>query len=321
MVSIIIPVYNAEDYLKDCISCVVNQTYSNIEIILVDDGSKDSSGVICDAAAEKDSRIRVIHQPNSGVCAARNVGIKAAHGEYYMFVDADDTIDLSLVEVLAGQAETNRAELIMSGITFVYKTYSSDSGNSGEMKQFTREDMMRAFFIDSRMKLVLYGPYNKLFRNDGEHSLRFDERLKIGEDLLFVFEYLQLCRTILYVDKPLYMYNKRETSVTGQKFSKKRADYIFASRRIKDICVNAKVCQHEAELWYYKNLITFERQLCAHKDVKMQLPDVHDELMAYLKDHKSQHWKSLRPKEKVNLTAVLYFQGSLYWLYKIKGLM
>lgn len=111
LVSVIVPVYNVEQYLEKCIDSIINQTYKNLEIILIDDGSTDSSGKICDSYAARDKRIKVIHQENGGLAVVRNIGVSAASGEYIMFVDSDDYIDTEIVQFLYEQSKIPRRHI------------------------------------------------------------------------------------------------------------------------------------------------------------------------------------------------------------------
>lgn len=120
MISIIIPVYNVEQYLDKCLQSVINQTYQDIEIILVDDGSSDSSGILCDKWKEKDSRIKVIHKSNGGLSNARNVGIEQANGEYLMFIDSDDIVANDLCKVLFEMLKNNHADISICNATHIF---------------------------------------------------------------------------------------------------------------------------------------------------------------------------------------------------------
>lgn len=206
-ISIIIPVYKVEKYLDRCVESVVNQTYENIEIILVDDGSPDNCPAICDEWAKKDSRIKVIHKQNAGVSAARNSGMKIAAGEYIGFVDSDDYIEPEMFEKLAAGISQSRADLAVCGFIKYEKPVSAE-------KDFdcTAEDS----------KVMLFGCdyyegyiWNKLYSAKviKENGIRFDITLRMCEDTLFNFDYLKCIKKVHICTYIGYYYYTREDSV------------------------------------------------------------------------------------------------------------
>ena len=124
MISIIVPVYNVEDYIEDCVNSIVNQTYNNIEILLVDDGSTDSSGKICDCLADRDPRIKVLHKQNGGLMSAWKQGVLNSTGEYIGFVDSDDEVDLDMYERLLKTAEADSADIVACGLIREYESHT-----------------------------------------------------------------------------------------------------------------------------------------------------------------------------------------------------
>ncbi len=211
MVSIIVPVYNVEKYLSRCVDSVLNQTYKNLEIILVDDGSKDGSPQICDGYKNKDSRIKVIHKQNGGLSSARNAGLDVAKGDYVAFVDSDDWIETDFIERLRTLiVETNSD---MSACTFCR--------TKGDVAKRLCFDKDVEFIIDKKFDFVFsensYAGYacNKMFKRDifEKKKLRFDESIFNGEDFPFVLEYLQYAQKIAFTREDLYYYYFRETSI------------------------------------------------------------------------------------------------------------
>ena len=214
LISVIIPVYNVEKYLTACLESVVNQTYQNLEVILIDDGSKDASGLICDQYAERDHRIRVIHQENSGVAAARNVGLRAFTGEFVMFVDSDDTIALNSVQVLCERALADGSELVIAKHVNVLPdgtTYDA-AQLTDWMKNETLslEEVLRLPGENKRFFLALWG---KLFRK----TILTDvcvPNLSCGEDAWIFPEYISRCNKISIEETPIYFYRARDNSIT-----------------------------------------------------------------------------------------------------------
>ena len=181
LVSIIIPVYNVDKYISSCIESVINQTYKNIELILVDDGSSDKSGEIIDNYIEKDSRIKVIHKKNSGVSAARNTGIDVARGDYICFADGDDWLMEDYVEHLLDLCIDNDADVAYTKDMFT--TFYKKQVVSTNTYIYTPEEATEAILCYN----VPIGVYSKMFKRKflNQNSIRFDENIYIGEGFNF----------------------------------------------------------------------------------------------------------------------------------------
>lgn len=207
MISIIIPIYNVSQYLNECIQSVVNQSYKDFECILIDDGSSDGSEMICDQWAQKDSRIKVIHQSNQGVSKARNRGIVEAQGEYITFIDSDDWIDPNYLNKLFQPIEKYKVDLVVCGLQQQYnngtfQNYSYKTGIINIEKQFTNE------FTDINKKFLFFGPYIKLYKKAiiQKHNIHFPPEYTYGEDLIFNYNYLEYVKAIYIVNQCLYHY-------------------------------------------------------------------------------------------------------------------
>lgn len=206
IISVIVPVYNAEKYLRRCVDSILSQTYTNFELLLIDDGSKDASGIICDEYASKDYRVRVFHKPNGGVSSARNFGIDNARGEWISFVDADDWLEAEMYEYMLREVGTSDAKLALCGFNEV------KNGNHTvflpDMRQ-GKETFVRNYFL--RGWLVVW---NVLIdrRSLEESKIRFDETVKIGEDAHVLFRLFCLFSDIVIVNSPLYNYNRMNES-------------------------------------------------------------------------------------------------------------
>lgn len=217
MVSIIVPVYNIEQYLRTCLDSLAAQTWKHMEILLIDDGSTDQSGAICDEYAGKDGRFHVIHKENGGVSSARNAGISEASGEYLMFVDGDDFVHPRMVEACMTHGNSGKHLLC---------TYTSDpdtwerlqkDGWKGCLEEADRSDFMMLFYRD-----YMNVPFNKLYQTEiiKEYKLCFPTNKDLGEDLLFNLAYYTRRRgDYLILREPLYFYREnREGSLsTGYK--------------------------------------------------------------------------------------------------------
>lgn len=193
-ISVIVPVYNVEKYLPRCIESILHQTYENIELILVNDGSTDTSGSICDSYAVRDSRVQVVHQANSGVSAARNAGIHLAAGEYLQFVDSDDYIDANMTEIMAAVLDKNTASVVMCG----YKRIDSSTGQCMQTVCFEPDgfysyDELLNIFVDLYLQWVINLCWNKMYRARmiKENSILFAGDINPAEDVFFNLEVIK----------------------------------------------------------------------------------------------------------------------------------
>lgn len=222
LVSIIVPVYNTQDYLNNCINSILNQTYKNIEIILIDDGSTDRSAEICDQYAMIDDRVRVIHQKNSGVSNARNNGLEQSKGDYIAFVDSDDTIDKDFIEVLYNGFYES-IDMTVCAFDVVKDQNGWDINNSiykaEEKKVLSREEAIETVLYG---KLFAGHSWNKMFRKKVLSNIKFHDNIYVFEDMLFVVEYLLKCNHVLYIEKPLYRYYIRDNSASHGTMSDKK---------------------------------------------------------------------------------------------------
>lgn len=212
-ISVIVPVYNAEKYLNECITSIQNQSYPSIELILVNDGSTDSSGEICDQYASADSNISVIHLPGNGVSSARNHGISAATGKYIAFVDSDDFVDTDFISHLY---EAMISEHIQTDLSICGLQRFTAQGEQRDLLEGSDLSMNQAELIESVLCNNNIGGYmcNKLYRMDiiREHGLRLNETLSIGEDMVFIAQYLTHCSHGTYLNQPLYRYRINQAS-------------------------------------------------------------------------------------------------------------
>ena len=219
-VSVIIPVYNVEKYLNQCVESVVNQTYKNIEIILVDDGSKDKSGALCDDWTVKDNRIKVIHKQNSGPAATRNMGTEAATGEWIMYLDSDDWYENdNLIETLLAFADEKGSDIVC----FNYRRYFENSRTfSDVLCHAESENVSLAYLVDN--KIFTSSPCLKLIKHSiiTENNIYFEEGV-LSEDIEFNAKFLLATDKISFCEQCVYIYRARENSITTS-ISKKHVD-------------------------------------------------------------------------------------------------
>lgn len=227
LVSIIVPVYNIENYAENCIKSLVNQTYQDIEIILVDDGSTDNSGKICDDFAQQHELIKVVHKENGGLSSARNAGLDVASGDYIMFIDGDDYIAENAVEILLKHIANNDADMVQFDYEETFVPYKSTKSSATDTKELVT-DLKQMF-----EKLYLIGgpaasSCTKLYKKELFNTLRFKEGI-IHEDEFLITELLPQVKSILYIPDKLYFYVMRTGSIVKSGFSKKRLDSLMVS--------------------------------------------------------------------------------------------
>jgi len=207
MISIIVPVYKVEQYLHRCIDSILAQTYSDFELILVDDGSPDNSGKICDEYMKKDIRVKVIHKINNGVSSARNAAIDICEGEYISFVDSDDFIDTDMLENMYNCAVSNSVDIVMSNFLMNGKIIIAQIPlNKIIEKNEIREKILPSF--SEINTICIYEFKNKLFRKEFiiNENIRFNENLSYQEDLLFMINIYANANSMYYIEKSFYHY-------------------------------------------------------------------------------------------------------------------
>ncbi len=225
LISVIVPIYNVEQYLNECIESIVNQTYKNLEIILVDDGSPDNCAKICDNWKERDYRIKVIHKKNGGLSDARNAGLDIARGDFISFIDSDDWIDLKMYEILLDVILKENAEIcacgIMECLTSGYRKVKVEKING------SNEQIYKMLYNDT---IYPVSAWNKLYRKECWSSLRFPIG-KICEDAFTTYKLIDQASKIVQIDAPLYFYRIRENSIMTSSFSKKKMENISSESR------------------------------------------------------------------------------------------
>lgn len=270
LASIIVPVYNVEKYLKKAIDSLLNQSADNYEIILVDDGSTDNSGKICDSYSS--DKIKVIHQKNAGVSAARNAALKISKGRYILFCDSDDYVDEKFVELLTTPLMLGQTELTVSG----YCTFNEYDSTDYSYVSFDSEKLMKCGdFYSLKENRTLHFLWNKGFCADiiKNNSIMFDESLDNCEDLCFILEYLRCIKgDILLLDKCPYFYYIRQGSAT-----KKFYDDLFTNLRRKFFTEYEKTLlkfnydSDKLKLFYRDYFISFIECVCNTFDKRNKL--------------------------------------------------
>lgn len=246
-VSIVIPVYNVEKYIRECLDSIIHQTYTNLEVILVDDESKDLSGHICDEYALQDSRIKVVHKKNGGAASARNAGLDLVTGEYINFIDSDDYIDNHYIELLVNNLEKHNADI---SICSFYDLYTNTIiQHNVENKEFTNIQYIKNYLTDWTSGIL----WNKLFKKELFDNVRFIEGRRI-DDEFFTYKGVLNSKKIIQFNTPLIYYRQRMSSVMQNDKNKElilrdRMDYMIF--RYKDVTS----LYPEVKQSYYSNLL------------------------------------------------------------------
>lgn len=269
-VSVIVPVYNVESFVAKCIESIMNQEYRNLEIILVDDGSTDNSGEICDAFAKKDNRIRVLHKRNAGVSAARNTGIEACTGDYICFVDGDDYVMPDYVEYMLGQITENKADIALT--TQMFGNFDEKQVKKDKIEIWNGEDAVEAILCYQ----VPIGCYCKLFRANFLEGVRFIPKIFIGEGFNFNVEAFQKADKVVAGKRKIYYYRRDNPTSAMTKFSIKKCECgLWALDVIKqNLTIHSKrIC----EAWRYANWRTHSDfyDMCVLAGVEEEYPEMY----------------------------------------------
>ncbi len=301
-ISIIVPVYNVEAYLKVCVDSLLNQRLDHVEIILVDDGSTDGSGVICDKYAERDKRVKVIHKKNGGVSSARNVALDVARGDFIGFVDGDDYISENMYQLLIKSMKEEDCDVSVCNINLMsenneYKPYHKNAND----EQFSRESAMKELLTNT---ILTFSVCNKLFKKSVFNGLRFKEGT-ILEDMDIVYKLIHRARKVFYLSTPLYHYRYNENSILRKPFALKRIDEFYVRVEMHDFYQ-----QHYPEI---ADLVYF--RLCVagsklYNLVNIEFREQSSEYRFLIKQKKSKLarllWrKDVHPKVKLQVMALI----------------
>ena len=311
LVSVIIPVYNVEKYLEKCIDSVLNQTYNNIEIILVDDGSTDNCGTICDEYSKKDDRIKVIHKENGGLSDARNAGIEIATGKFLTFIDSDDFIEDNYIELLYNTLEDYNADLSIASHKVIYdKTIMDKSTNeefSGDSKL-----ILEKILYDDGVDLSAWG---KLYKAELFKEVRYPKD-RLYEDSATTYKLIDLSNKIAVCSKPVYNYVIREKSITNNTFSEKKLDLITSTKEMTDFIEEKypdlkKACNRRLMYSYLSTLTQLAKSGDENKKVEQ-------ELLNYIKKNKKEVLKDNRitKRDRLGIYATTFGMKSYKFFWK-----
>ncbi len=281
-ISIIIPVYNSEKYLRACLDSVLDQTFTDFELILVDDGSPDRCGGICDEYADKDERVRVCHIENSGSSAARNYGIDRARGKYLGFIDSDDYIDKDMYRVLYDNLKKEDADLSMCGL---YDVYGGEIINMVEKPIYRTMDAEETILTVMEAKLTSVTPVNKLYKKELFKGIRYPVGEDSGEDASIIVELLLRCKKTVMTTEQKYYYIHREGSITTRDFKPSDKSVIRAYKKnynlIKEHVPSLIPVARMRICWAY--FFVLDKLLTSGN--RREYREEEKELVDYLRDH------------------------------------
>lgn len=270
LVSIIIPAYNVEEYLEECVKSLLSQTYKNYEIIIIDDGSTDQTYKVARNLSSDNKRIKLLHQRNQGVSVARNIAMKNAEGEYFIFVDADDVVAPRYVETLVTNLKT--VDMVIVGFSSERKDIITESASKPIYAKAVnvKEDILCGTNYDGYL-------WNKIFRRSiiEKYKLEFRRNIVVWEDLLFVLEYLNKCKMILIFDDKLYFYRKREGSaVNSTSIEKYKSKYVTVEYIKNNELANTIESKKRISLLYFETMFSFLNKCLSNGDCTSELVEI-----------------------------------------------
>lgn len=316
LITIIIPVYNVEKYIHKCIDSVINQTYKNLEIILVDDGSPDNCGEICDEYAKEDKRIKVIHKENGGLSDARNTGIDIAKGKYICFIDSDDYVEKEYIEILHTAIKKDRTDMAVSSHKVIYKNGTILEKATGEESILEPKEVLKRILYDDGIDLSAWA---KLYKIELFTGVRYPKG-QLFEDAATTYKLIDKCEKISIVSKPTYNYIIRSNSITNINFSEKKMDLIKSTEEMCNYIKDKypylkKACDRRAMYAYLSTL----SQLAMSKK---KFPKEQKIIMEYIKENKKEILidKSVPKRDKIGIISTIFgfkFFCFVWRLYKI----
>lgn len=312
LISIIVPVYNVTKYLDRCVTSIVDQSYKNIEILLIDDGSTDDSGTKCDKWEKKDERIKVVHKSNGGLSSARNVGLCNAVGAYIMFVDSDDVISNDIVRKLYDTCVKFDAEISICDVVHIFDEKIPEFQMETHATEFSARDAICEMWYQTSF---LPSAWAKLYKRELFQSIRFTEGI-LFEDIDIMHEVFWNAKKIVYSNAKLYGYVHREGSITTKKFSKRDLDILiivekmlrFADEKSKDLKSAAESYATSASLRVYLNM---------PKEKTQQYQEALEKANEYLNKYGTSVLKDrkVRTKNKVAILLYLNCRPVLHHMY------
>ena len=262
LISVIVPIYNVEKYLDRCVDSIINQTYKNLEIILVDDGSPDNCPQMCDDYAKKDRRIKVVHKENGGLSDARNVGMKVATGEYVSFIDSDDYVSLDFYETLLETIVDNDSDIVECGVVKFYENEKFDKYNNDlKVTNYDTVDALDGLISESPFKQHVW---NKLYKSSVALDIPYAVG-KLNEDEFWTYQIFGKAKKVTRIYKTMYYYFQRGSSIMGNGYNIKRLDALegkmnrqaYIEKNFPTLATKAKVDLYGSCMFAYQSVLKF----------------------------------------------------------------
>lgn len=313
LVSVIVPVYNVEDYLAECVESIRNQTYPELEIILVDDGSTDGSGRLCDALAAQDARIRVIHKENGGLSDARNVGMRSAGGTYFAFVDSDDALPRNAVARMCSQCEAQDADIAIAEVcAFSQKIPLLMEQMADEVVLSAKEAMRRMFLHQD----IGHEAWGKLYRRALWEKQRFPKGM-LYEDYATIYGVVAESKRVVVLREPLYYYRVRSGSIMQSGIREKNLVLLDVGEQVTQF-ISQKMpgLKEEAE---YLQLVTSLKTMKGILDGGFgNYPEAQERIMSFVREHRSLVYRSWAKKaDRIKVETLLLNKHLFYWVYEL----
>lgn len=316
-ISVIIPIYNVENYLSVCIDSIINQTYKKIEIILVNDGSTDNSGLICDEYSAKDSRIKVYHKKNGGLSDARNYGVSKANGEYIYLIDSDDfLVRNDTIEILYKSIIENNAQI---SIANYIEYFSNNESALSEKKEnynfmnFTSEESIYNLYNYKDYKSSFIVAWNKLYKKSLFDNINYPVE-KLHEDEFTTYKLYLEAKTIVFVDIETYAYRQREGSIMKSNYNLGRLDAIEGIEERMSVLISKNIDVSETQ-YFYCNLLSFNMYMLKQNNY-IDI-DIYNTLFQKFKNLYPLVKNKYNLKRKVKLFILRYF-NDFYYKYIVK---
>lgn len=312
LISVIIPVYNVENYLERCIDSVINQSYKNIEILLIDDGSSDKSGIICDKYATKDDRIITIHNKNQGLSKTRNYGIEISKGKFITFIDSDDYIDKDFIKNTYNALIENNVDL---GITKLKVSYKN------EIPKLRKDNKSKIINSKKALEEMLYtdmyyiSTCGKLYRKKLFDDIRFPNN-QLFEDVNTTYKLIDQAKKVYCTNNEYYVYFVRNNSITTQNFNNKQLDLIKATEEMTNDIINKyqDLIEGANRRKVYSRIST----LCRVITSKGNNEELEKELINYIKENKEViKYKETPLRDKIAIRCILISKRLFKILWKI----
>lgn len=325
LISIIIPVYNVQDYLHKCLDSVLQQTYHNLEILLINDGSTDTSGQICDHYRTLDARIQVVHQFNEGLSSARNVGFSRSHGEYILFLDSDDFIHPQMISILYYEMQQNNADLVCCHKRRVEPNFPLPTDTNPPIEYST------TLYTDYKAFYEIYNPsnytnmvvcWNKLYPRDLVTAFPFPQG-RIHEDEYFSPRILANSKNVVFIEYPLYFYVQRPNSIMNRPLTKKSLDKLTSLA--ENVTYFKEINQPEKSIRENIRLLDYSISFCITFRTQTETELENQVRAIFFNAYRSLNKKVLSVRKRIKYTFFYRFYPLFLWqeihLKKLKRIL